>query len=504
MAVQPWPAIRDGYEPACFANPQPALADLSKVNVSFHPTCVYMPKAFASVVGARAAVRLCVVKLVLAFGVACLLPASPAGGVVEAWLLDDKLQIQPIRLAGVSGDRVGYFDEQRQLQREPIQSYVMLEVAPQSFEQESAEAETASSLSSLIKLTDGQRIAGRLSARASDEEDQALGWWHPTLGQITVGLDRVASYQRLSSTGGDTSRSARIALDQRSLVPQADRVLLVNGDVVEGYLVSLMAVPSPNDATTSDENPFAKAVLLRDGETEPIDLPLNSIDQITLANPLELPEALWHVINLRDGSRLLGGDLKITSDSLSFSNTLWDRGSMPLVLPITAVASVEFAGAGMTLASLDSLEWEALKPARGFGRPVEHRVLPGRVEMHSPTFLTMSLPPGASRMARTILLDLPSGIDPVQARWADVVVEIYADFSEASANGGEPTDPSGRLQQLVRVQLDAQTRSHEINLDLTHLQASRLWWVVREGKNGPVLDRVALERGVLLVRRSMP
>lgn len=193
-------------------------------------------------------------------------------------LIGSDLSRLPIRLTEITADTVVWEDPTGDTALLPTAEVLGLVARSGSRDADGAKG-VLSALSfepSMLRLTDGRRLTGSLSAEADLPE--VLRWQHPVLGGVDVPLEQI---DRL------VLQRATVGAGTVALLPATDRhdvVLLRNGDRLEGLVVEL-----------------GRDAVIEVDDREVV-VPMESVHQVALANPREAWEGpmVW----LRDGSVL--------------------------------------------------------------------------------------------------------------------------------------------------------------------------------------------------------
>ncbi|MFW6059372.1 MAG: hypothetical protein ACODAQ_04280 [Phycisphaeraceae bacterium] len=376
--------------------------------------------------------------------------ATPARAVTPAVLVDDELQAQRVRVTGLNGERISYFDAQRRLRTESIEQVVQLRAIGDERETVSVAPTAALPVpeGAALVLADGQRLAGEWIGASDD--GNALRWRHPLLGEVSIALDRLRGWRV-----GDAEADVEIALDDP---PAEDRVVLSNGDALSGFV------------TQVDE---AGLSLQQGDDPEPIALPRERIAGVVLANPASVEAGTAHRVVLADGSAMDGHDLTMRSEQVRFEPVLGD--GEPIAAALTQVKRIDFTGTGRRLVALSACERQ-VSGGDVFGLAMLPRVAAdGALWLHAPVTVVFTLPSGAERLAmRAELADEPAAV----LEWADLelVVTMEDQTRRFRLNREQPT-----------ASLDMAVAARSLRLELL------------AGVNGPVLDRLWLRDAVVLV-----
>jgi hypothetical protein len=399
--------------------------------------------------------------LAFALAAAALVGHPDAYGLTPAELVGPDLQPQVVSLAGIRDGRISFFDQDRRLRNEPTGNFVQIrnlgirpgnpqtnrsavrDARPQPADPDAADQ--------TIRLLDGQKLTGQWMG--GDAAGSAIRFHHHLLGVVDLPLDDVAA---LSPADAPAPSRSDLAID---------RITLLNGDQVTGFITRVLP----------------DSVDIEPAGGEPLSLPRRSVRAIRFGNPpseAHRPGVGEQLVVFRDGSRLLGGDLQITSDHLAFRPRIAGSDAAPLVLPLDDIARVDLVGSGWLLVDLASQRLRVTDGGEVFGVPMPPRTEAGDVLMNAPVAVEVALPPTATRLAATALLDLDAAT--VATDWADFEIIIPA---------------ADERQPAHRYRLNAENPVASINIPLAGLLQLRL----DPGINGPILDRLRLTDAQLLL-----
>jgi hypothetical protein len=200
------------------------------------------------------------------------------------------------------------------------------------------------------------------------------------------------------------------------------------------------------------------------------------------------------VVWFKNGSRLVGREMVIDSadeGTVTIEPTLesTDAPKGGLKWPLSAVSRVDVTSGSHRLVNLVQLPRKVLSMDESWGMTFEPMVREGALWLHGPLKLQLELPAGATRVAATVELALPSGLPTTRQAWADCDLVI----SLAGENGQTP-------RQVARYHLHAEQLSARINFPIENPSMNKLILEIENGANGPILDRVRLRDGAVLVR----
>ena len=296
-----------------------------------------------------------------------------------------------------------------------------------------------------LDLIDGQRIIARWTGASDD--GQKLTFEHDTLGKLTVSLEVVSRFMLDGSAAGGAT-------------PASDRVLLSNGDALEGFVSAI-------GQTTVD---------VQIGSNKPIALPIERVRGLVLANPQRLPDKPRDVVMLRDGSRLAAGTVSIEQDRLNMMVSL--AGDKPVAVDTKAVARVELASPKGRLVDLAELPMKVIDGGDVFGLALPPRVEGDAIRLHAPMTAEFELPANAKRFAATAELHA-SGPG---AEWANFILSLRAAGTQVARQAISHKEPGA----AINVELNG--RSLTLILD--------------PSTDGPIMDRLRLREAVVYVERE--
>jgi len=376
-------------------------------------------------------------------------------GATPVVLVGPELNRREVYLQAVRGREIQYFAAvDRRLVTESLAGYLRIEVKQAKATRTASVSTEARATRSWVELTDGQRLAGQLIGGSQD--GKRLLWRHSLLGEVELTLEQV----RLIDLGAHQI--------ERALGVEAagDVVVLRNGDVLQGFL----------DALTGER----LVLQLEDGPKEPVVLTLDRVAAIRLANPRTAWGGAGHRIRLTDGTRMLARGFVTAGDELVFEPVL--AGSTRTVeLPLARVASVDLKYGPMRLVPLSELKMVVDRVPVVFTLKMPPYVEGERIHLHAPGTVHFELPDGARRWAGRVALDRQATLGDA-AGWSDCEVIVRGD---------------GRV--LAQQHLSAEHPAASINVPVDGIN---LEVELQAGANGPVLDRVVIEQGVVLVEHA--
>jgi hypothetical protein len=315
----------------------------------------------------------------------------------------------------------------------------------------------------LVATVGGERIGGTLAVAEAEKDVGAatkdtIVWSSPLIGVLSMPLDEVAW---IEFAPGPTGLSGRKAGE--------DRVILANGDVLDGFVDVISAT---------------EVVVEIEGKTRKVETP--RVARVEFSNPTAgLSGAMvW----------LASGDvLRVASligNGAGGEVTLARAGSgNPVTVKVAEVAGLVERSGG--LVALATIAPTGVTPfgARSAADPIEVGSVEvplgaADVTLPSPMVVTWALPEGATRVAWRAELPAASRV------WGDCVLIVE---QVGEVRGG--VEIGGR--EVARVRLNGDAPEAEINVELT---ARGLRVTLDEGAGGPIQDRVVLRGGLVLVK----
>jgi hypothetical protein len=304
----------------------------------------------------------------------------------------------------------------------------------------------------MVELRTGERIPGLLGATPPSDPER-FSWIQTPLGDLELALEDVAEIIFLMEND-----PGPIELDD------GDRVVLANGDRLDGFL---------------DSVGIRIGVIRGEGaEEELIEVPVDRVAGIRLVADAARPgeRRVW----LADGTvvdvdrvRVDGADGGVFVDGRKL-------GAELLPLNLDDVAAVLFDT--RRLRPLSSIELERIEPLGSryhVEPPTDQQPLAaaglGVIELRGPMAATWIMPDGAGRFAATAVL-------PAVARtWGDLELVVL----------------DGR-EERFRVRIDGTNPVAEIDVPLSAVER-RLTLRLEAGRYGPIMDRIELRLARVLV-----
>ena len=360
-------------------------------------------------------------------GLAVLAVCAPAAqAAVDADLIDRQLQRRSIRFVSYADGQIRYFDADRQLRTSDVQPFVALRLLRENMESEESPGS--------LWLVDGHVIHGHLDG-VNDEGH--LVWQSGLLGRLMVPLDQV----RIIYKG-----AARTPVD----VPAGtDRIMLVNGDVLVGYVSNI-----------------ASDTIAIDTAQRTVQVPWARVASVRLGNAPRPRPGVW--VRLVDGGYVRLDHLRIDPDTVAGIG--FDGRAVSF--PARKLEQVDFAEQER-LVPLGDMPRQIVSGGEVFGVPMPPRMDADAADLHAPIVVRFELPPGASRFAADVAL---ASSDHA---WADMVLSIVDEKGDLLKQRLNRDQPSARINIAVR--------SGELTVRLD------------EGVNGPVQDRLRLTNAFVLI-----
>ena len=380
-----------------------------------------------------------------------LVPPALAQGPPPITVLHPDGATTDAHLAGLSGQTMRIFDAERRLTTLATATAAVLTLRDPP--------EDAPVPAGVLRMTDGQRLAGRWVGAA--DAGESLRWAHPTLGAVVVPLDRVA--------GWTTTAGPPLAADANG----ADVVGLSSGERLTGFLyLPDAAADSQLLMLAPADNP--------DGPAVPV--PAASVAAVRLANPAAAADAAPARVSLHDGSRLHAFALNLGGSTAAFDAHVAGK-ALKVEVPSAAVRRVVFTDGGRDAHDLADLPAQTTPPPAAadalWGPGIAGAIAtPLGVRLTAPAQHIVLLPPGATHVVGRVVLDLPAGLPPERAAWAGCVLRI---------DGKSPVEldlSAAHAQATFRVSVPVGTTKLTFTLD--------------PGPRGPVLDVVRIEDTLVL------
>lgn len=354
-----------------------------------------------------------------------------------AQLVAPDLRAQTITLQSLRESAISFFDVDRAYQHKPVSKFLQLRFI---------NANLIKSDEGVLILTDGQRYRGRWLGGAN--EQQAIRWEHELFGEMVFDIEQIAGWQAAGEDG-------------RVAPGSDDRVALVNGDVMRGFVVAV-----------SGEGVSVQIQLESGPQT--LQLGIEQVRRVDLANPpMEPHTATGRTAHLTDGTQAHVASMSIEDDRVTLQRSAEDE---PVTMPLSALLRVDFPSSDRALRDLAVMPMTLTGGGEVFAMQLRPRIEGTDVLMHAPMTVTFELPKGTQRFAAKALLDVDRH-DPVA--WAAFEVIVRA---------GD--------QQLARYAMSAEQPTIDMNLPVAG--AATLTLELDASFNGPVMDRLRLRDAAVL------
>ncbi|MCK4872530.1 MAG: hypothetical protein KAS72_07375 [Phycisphaerales bacterium] len=290
-----------------------------------------------------------------------------------------------------------------------------------------------------LHLVDGQVLPGSPALIASSQDDM-IAWIHPAFGQITIPLDQVRAVMLDAGLPGE--------------VGDEDRVTLINGDELTGFVVSI------SDNVHIEYNGHKTQI------------PMDRVVAIVLANPSA--QLIGSVAYLADDTIVRIASIRIEDDRVSL---MYDDTHDITYALHDLIACVTDAEAWLPLAQFEP---------DGASTPKDRPFSP------LPTAIDPDAPLGLSDILISGPIDvrykLPAG---VQRFAAQLVLP-----AECSAWGSFDAVLLVNDAEVFRQRLDRDHRTAAVNLPLT---ADALTIRIEGGEFGPIQDRLLIRDAMFLL-----
>ncbi|WP_432798494.1 hypothetical protein [Poriferisphaera sp. WC338] len=407
----------------------------------------------------------------VAFWGALLLMTVHASAARPMILLDQSLKTQRIYLIAMNEDEIVYYDLQQRLQKRDLKQVVRLTTATKNVFQLPDHL-------GMIEFIDGQRITGKIKFRTPAAEGEGF-YWESMLG-VERAIKNSGVFDERNKSGWTYTarhrRSIPVRLDDlraasfsgpiqqyKNNQPQNDLVTLLNGEILQGFVVG-----------------FEQGKLqLEQDQDGLLNLNVDHLAELQLMQ--DQPEVQsQYVVNLTDGSRLYAHKLNVAKEVVYITVSLTGQGEDDLELPLTSISQIDIQKHGYKILPLHSLQVLAAKPAVVFGLTHTPSWESGVLHLHAPASMRFELPSGAAYFSAEAQLDETQHSDD-DLRWADMTIMLkHAEHNQ------KVVYPLNRREakQILRADVESE-KWIEIVID--------------EGVNGPIMDRLRITNGKVLV-----
>jgi len=378
--------------------------------------------------------------------------AQPAAGTPSRVLLDLDFRATPVELVSLSATELRARDAEGRSLTLPRASVLAILTRQEGVrETPSQEDRVAPTHQPRVRLVDGQVFPGAPASQPAAPD--FLRWEVPGWGPVTLPLDRVASVSLATLTASERTPGA------------ADRVLLANGDSVEGFVAEV------------------GGVIRIEGERDATMLPLDRTRGIVFSNPGVAPAGcmIWLVSDVVSAVEAFTLD---PEGQAAFVPAYGEAGVEPKTTPFADVRAIVFDSSRVR--ALATVPWNDVGPCPGStrrwtpppiaGDPARAALFAADIELPGPMSVEWDVPQGARVLAGDA--ELP----PACRVWGDCTLSILA------GDGGV----------LWEQRLTGEAPEASFRLDLPQ-GLSRLKMIVDPGKGGAVQDRVVLRAPVMLV-----
>ncbi|MBL4700314.1 MAG: hypothetical protein JKX85_03570 [Phycisphaeraceae bacterium] len=367
-------------------------------------------------------------------------------------LVDHNLKYHAVGLESVTESVVGFFDRQWSYQELPRNQVLQL----RNIEDRSVEPLSASAQKAMLTLTDGQRFVGTMQLIENQEnrkDPSVVHWYSPMLGPIAVPLDRVKTIAFIPSLRSQTSQ-------------KDDRVRLVNGDELSGFLLKI--------------NHQALELELAN-QTAATKIDLDQVTFIELANPrVENTSPMQHIYFV-DGTILHCQEVLLNRQMLFVTGTHWQSHHK---IPMREIVRIDLASRKHHITSLTHEPYEILSGAQAFGVNLPPHLSDDAIQLHAPLSIRFNLPKGATRFTANAQINWQD-TDPPRARsWTDFVLKIFIDD-----------------KLTYDQQFNSQFQQQRLNLLIPN-HSKHITLKLFAGLNGPVMDRLRLMEPVVLIENK--
>lgn len=362
----------------------------------------------------------------------------------EFLLIRRSMDVQTIRLSAITDLHVEHLPADRSWERVPLGECIAL-LNPS--------VDLRTHMTGLIVLADGQRIPGEYAAGAKAEGD-VLAWTHPWLGRIDVPLNAI---ETVSFAGSSKPPPPG----------QRDVVLLANGDAREGLIVSI-------GETLSME-------VDRAGTPQIVDIRMDLVAAITMVATRRPSAAATRRVWFEEGTVIDAQSISVGEDGfVRLGGSSLMSGTQPTRVGLSQIAAILLDSRGMVpLATLTPTRVEG--PATRYVLPKPVALNPGAplglsaMEYSGPLVARYAVPQGGQRFVAEAVLPKSAQL------WGDYELVIRSDDRE-----------------VFRTRLNATSPTAAINVVLV---GRELTIEIIEGENGPIQDRVVLNRPMILMKR---
>jgi len=400
--------------------------------------------------------KLALTSLAAALAMASLVHAQDPGesGAVERLLVDRTLETELVDLLEIDESRVRFRDEHGLIRSRPRNE--LIAIIPEDLTWDV-------SGDSVLELVGGERFTGSLVIEKDPGE--MILWKSQLFGHIKTSLEFVRRIVLRPDDDRDPPEDLA-----------GDALVLTNGDVLSGFLISL-------GQTASIES-----------DTGVIDLPVSRVASAHIAAGLKSPGADRGVrVWLNDGTIAAIQSIRRAPGSTGYELGMQspseadeiDGTRTPARIAAEEIRAVVFETSALrSLAAIPPHSQHALAGRRWSEavvvEPLERSILKlAAIEIPGPMRVTWLLPEGALR------LGLEAELPEESRLWGHCSLVVSAAVK-------------GRESELARRTLSQDTPTTDLSIEVPN-GAESLSIAVEPGRYGPIQDRVVLKRAMLLV-----
>ena len=362
-------------------------------------------------------------------------------------LIRDTLDVDVINLVEMTSTELIYSDAKRGWQAVPIRECLAI-IDPRRH---------ASNLNyGKALLVDGQCLPGRPHLAVTDPEQEFLAWDHPWLNRVDLQIDELSAVQFTSNASIPNAGDA-------------DVLLLQNGDLINGFILSLGDPISIEVDPDLDANPDAEPSELTIGQDRIAAFTLAAVERV------RDEQQVW----FHDGTILALDQVIIGDDGRMHVETQWQGDDETAEqVQLSEVAAILFRPSAL-------IPLATLEPSILDGPDVRYQIPEpelsetdaylklATVAFRGPLEAHYRLPAGTTRFAAEAEL-------PIEARtWGDVELVLEDDGRE-----------------VFSAHIDGMNPRVDINVELT---GSELTIRLKPGKRGSIQDHILLKRPMFMV-----
>lgn len=370
--------------------------------------------------------------------------AKPVGA--PRVLVMKDLSRRPVSLLGVGPESIAIVGTRGRTTQVPRRE--VLAVLPDG------EVEVAASGEARAWTVDGEIIAGQLAA-AGTKPGETVRWQSKRVGELTLKLENLVAIERAPMPESVPPRK-----------PSEDRAILINGDVLAGFIESV------------GENVTVEVAKQRR------EAPMDKVARLEFSNKVK--PAAGMMVWLASGETL-----RVTRVAASGAETTLTREGAAVTAPSPEVIGfvenaailAPLAGLTGTVTPAPGRSWSEEMSVGATGVPLGA----ADVTLPSPMSVSWAIPGSARRFSTRAVLP------PACRVWGDCLVIV-----EQRGVGGAGGAKAIGGRELARVRLNGETPEADINVELAE-GLGPLVISLAEGEGGPIQDRVTLRQPILLV-----